>query len=156
MRYAVAALAFFAFWVVMSGYFTPFLLGAGVGCSIAVALFARRLRVIDPETHPANSFSLMLRYWPWLAWEIVKSAWDVTRLIVSPRLPISPTLIRVRPTQQSDVGRVIYANSITLTPGTLTVLAEDGEFLIHAITRAGADGVASGDMDRRVTAFERP
>lgn len=155
MRYAVAALALFAFWVVMSGYFTPFLLGAGMGCSIAVVLVARRLGVIDPETHPANSFSLMLRYWPWLAWEIVKSAWDVTRLIVSPRLPISPTMIRVRPTQRSDVGRVIYANSITLTPGTITVLAEDGEFLVHAITQAGADGVASGDMDRRVTAFER-
>jgi len=156
MRYAVAALAFFAFWVVMSGYFTPFLLWAGVGCSIAVALFARRLGVVDPETHPSSSFPLMLRYWPWLAWEIVKSAWDVTRLIVSPRLPISPTMIRVRPTQQSDVGRVIYANSITLTPGTITVLAEDGEFLVHAITQAGADGVTSGDMDRRVTAFERP
>lgn len=155
MRYAVAALAFFAFWVVMSGYFTPFLIGAGVGCSIAVALFSRRLRVVDPETHPSRSLSLMLRYWPWLAWEIAKSAWDVTRLIVSPRLPISPTMIRVRPTQQSDVGRVIYANSITLTPGTITVLAEDGEFLVHAITQAGADGVASGDMDRRVTAFER-
>ena len=76
MRYAVAALAFFAFWVVMSGYFTPFLLGAGVGCSIAVALFSRRLRVVDPETHPSRSLSLMLRYWPWLAWEIAKSAWD--------------------------------------------------------------------------------
>lgn len=156
MRTIIAILAFFVFWVVMSGYFTPFLLGAGVACSVAVAFFARRLDVVDPETHPANAVTLMLRYWPWLVWEIVKSAWDVSRLIVSPKLPISPTIVRVRPTQSSDLGRVLYANSITLTPGTVTIVAGENEFVVHAITQAGAESLAAGDMDRRVTAFDRP
>lgn len=156
MRTAGAALALLAFWVVMSGYFTPFLLAAGVGCSVAVVLFARRLEVVDPETHPSHSLPLMFRYWPWLLWEIVKSAWDVSRLIVNPRLPISPTIVRVKPSQRSDLGRVIYANSITLTPGTVTVVAGEDEFVVHAITRAGAESLAAGDMDRRVTAFDRP
>lgn len=156
MRTAGAALALLAFWVVMSGYFTPFLLAAGVGCSVAVVLFARQLEVVDPETHPSQSLPLMFRYWPWLLWEIVKSAWDVSRLIVNPRLPISPTIVRVRPSQHSDLGRVIYANSITLTPGTVTVVAGQDEFVVHAITQAGAESLAAGDMDRRVTAFDRP
>lgn len=156
MRTIIAILAFFVFWVVMSGYFTPFLLGAGVACSVAVALFARRLDVVDPESHPANAMALMLRYWPWLVWEIVKSAWDVSRLIVNPKLPISPTIVRVRPTQSSDLGRVLYANSITLTPGTVTIVAGENEFVVHAITQAGAESLAAGDMDRRVTAFDRP
>lgn len=154
MRTAGAALALFAFWVVMSGYFTPFLLTVGAVASVLVVLFARRLDVVDRETHPPQSVRVMLTYWPWLVWEIVKSAWDVTKLVLSPSLPISPTIVRVRPSQSSDVGRVIYANSITLTPGTVTIVAGRDEFIVHAITRAGADSLAAGDMDRRVARVE--
>ncbi len=154
MRTASAALALFAFWVVMSGYFTPFLLGVGAVASVLVVLFARRLDVVDRESHPPQSLSVMLTYWPWLAWEVVKSAWDVTKVILSPSLPISPTIVRVRPSQRSDVGRVIYANSITLTPGTVTIVAGRDEFIVHAITRAGAESLVAGDMDRRVARVE--
>jgi multicomponent Na+:H+ antiporter subunit E len=154
MRTVSAALALFAFWVVMSGYFTPFLLTVGAVASVLVVLFARRLDVVDPETHPPQSVRVILAYWPWLAWEIVKSAWDVSKVILSPRLPISPTIVRVRPSQKSDVGRVIYANSITLTPGTVTIVAGRDEFIVHAITRAGAESLAGGDMDRRVSRVE--
>ncbi len=80
--------------------------------------------------------------------------WDVTKRILDPRLPISPCLIRVKTSQTSDVGRVIYANSITLTPGTISIALEDDEILVHALTREGAEGLAGGDMDRRAAAFE--
>lgn len=154
MRKVSAALTLFAFWVVLSGYFTPFLLAAGAVSAIAVVAFARRLEVVDPEGHPVHFAGMAVRYWPWLLLEIVKSAWDVTKIILHPRLPISPTLVRVPVTQKTAVGRVVYANSITLTPGTVTVEAGRTEFLVHALTREGAESLAAGEMDRRVSRHE--
>jgi multicomponent Na+:H+ antiporter subunit E len=153
MLYAAAVAILFAFWVVMSGYFTPFLLGAGLASAIAVVLFARRMAVID-SSYPVHLGPALLTYWPWLFWEIVKSAWTVSLLILHPRLPVSPVFVRVRPSQRTTVGLVTYANSITLTPGTITIDAEDDEFLVHALTREGAADLAQGAMDRRVTRFE--
>jgi multicomponent Na+:H+ antiporter subunit E len=69
-------------------------------------------------------------------------------------LPISPTIISFKPSQKTTVGLVIHANSITLTPGTITIDVGKGGFVVHALTRAGAEGVTSGDMDRRVRACE--
>lgn len=154
MRKVSAAVSLFVFWVLLSGYFTPFLLTAGALGAIAVVAFARRLEVVDPEGHPVDFSGSAARYWPWLGVEIVKSAWDVARIIVDPRLPISPALVRVKTTQVSALGRVVYANSITLTPGTVTIVAGRDEFLVHALTRTGAESLAEGDMDRRVTRFE--
>lgn len=154
MRKVSAAVSLFVFWVLLSGYFTPFLLTAGALSAIAVVAFARRLEVVDPEGHPVDFSGSALRYWPWLGVEIVKSAWDVSKIIVDPKLPISPALVSVKTTQVSALGRVVYANSITLTPGTVTIVAGRDEFLVHALTRAGAGSLAEGDMDRRVTRFE--
>ena len=153
----VAAFALlFAFWLLLSGFFTPFLIAAGVGSSIAVVWFARRMDVVDHEGHPIHlAVPALLSYWPWLIKEIVKSAWDVTKVILSPKLPIQPTLVRFRPSQNTEVGLVTHANSITLTPGTITIEASRDEFLVHALTTAGAEGVTGGDMDARVARFER-
>ena len=144
----------FAFWLLLSGYFTAFLIAAGAAAALAVAWLARRMEVVDREGHPVELSLAALGYWPWLAKEIVKSGWQVTRIILDPKLPISPTLVRFKPTQRTVVGLVTHANSITLTPGTITVEAERGEFLVHALTRSGADGVVESEMDRRVTRFE--
>jgi len=154
MRKVSAAVSLFVFWVILSGYFTPFLLAAGAVSAIAVVAFARRLEVVDPEGHPVHFAGMALRYWPWLVKEIVKSAWEVSLIILHPRLPISPTLLNIRSTQSTAVGRVVFANSITLTPGTVTVEAGRGEFLVHALTREGAASLAEGEMDRRVTRSE--
>lgn len=155
MLYAISsALTLFGFWLLLSGYFTPFLLSAGAACALAVVAFGHRMEVIDREGHPVHLTGRGLLYWPWLAKEIVKSAWDVTRVIVNPELPISPRLIRVRPSQKTVEGLVTYANSITLTPGTISIQVSESEILVHALTREGAEGLAGGDMDRRVTRFE--
>ncbi|MCB1927337.1 MAG: Na+/H+ antiporter subunit E [Rhodocyclaceae bacterium] len=144
----------FLFWVVMSGFFTPFLLTMGLLSAGAVLWFAHRMDVMDHEGHPIHLGKNAFTYWPWLLKEIVKSAWEVSRIIVNPALPISPTMLRVKTTQKTPVGQVTYANSITLTPGTISVAIAGDEILVHALTREGAQGVADGDMDRRVTAFE--
>jgi multicomponent Na+:H+ antiporter subunit E len=154
LRLISAFVALYLFWLVLSGYFTPFLMAAGAACAVAVVWFSRRMEVIDAEGHPVHLGWRIVAYWAWLSKEIAKSAWDVSRIIVDPRLPISPTLVSVRPSQKTTVGRVIHANSITLTPGTLTIDAGEGEFLVHALTRAGAEAATTGEMDRRVSACE--
>jgi multicomponent Na+:H+ antiporter subunit E len=96
----------------------------------------------------------ILGYWPWLAWQIVLANLDVTRRILDPKLPISPTMIEFHPTQHTDLGRVIHANSITLTPGTITTSLSGDTLGVHALTQEAADAVLAGDMDRRVTQLE--
>lgn len=153
MLHVAAVSILFSFWLLMSGYFTPFLLAAGLGSSIAVYVFTRRMGVLE-KGFPIELGIPAVTYWPWLAREIVKSAWTVSLIILSPRLPISPVFVRVRPSQRTTPARVTFANSITLTPGTITVDADGDEFLVHALTQAGADDLAGGEMDRRVTAFD--
>ena len=155
MVYAIGAVVIlYGFWLVLSGFFTLPLLAAGLGSAIAVVLLTRRMGVVDREGLPIHLGWAAAKYWPWLLREIVKAAWDVAKIIVDPKLPISPTMIRVKTSQKTSVGIVTYANSITLTPGTISVEAEHGEILVHALTRAAADGLAAGDMDRRVSEFE--
>lgn len=144
----------YAFWLLLSGYFAPFLLAAGAGSALAVVLLARRMKIVDREGHPVQMIASVVLYWPWLIKEIAKSAWDVSRIIVHPRLPISPVLVRFKPTQKSQVGLATHANSITLTPGTITVEATQDEFLVHGLTRASGAGVIDSEMDRRVTQVE--
>lgn len=149
-------LTLYAFWLLLSGMFTPFLLAAGAGCVLGVFLLARRMHVVDREGFPIHlALRALFSYWPWLVKEIIKSAWDVSRRILDPRLPISPTLVEFAPTQKTDLGLVVHANSITLTPGTISVEVAPGRFLVHALTREGAAGLAGSEMDRRCTELER-
>lgn len=154
MRVAALALALFAFWLLLSGIYTPFLVLSGLAASIAVAALAWRMGAADPEGHPVHLTPAVLTYWPWLLKEIVVSGWQVTRIILDPKLPVSPALVRFRPSQKSIVGLVTHANSITLTPGTITVEADHESFLVHALTRSGAKGLAGSEMDRRVARLE--
>ena len=144
------------FWLLLSGIYAPFLIAAGIGCALAVTSIARRMSLIDSEGHPIHlGLHTFLWYWPWLLKEIAKSAWQVARIVLHPRLPISPTIVRFKPSQQSDLGLVIHANSITLTPGTICIEATREEFLVHALTAEGAAGTCAGsEMDRRVARLE--
>jgi multicomponent Na+:H+ antiporter subunit E len=149
-----AFFALLAFWLLLSGQYSAFLVAAGIGSAVVVVIVARRMEVVDREGMPVQMMAAVVTYWPWLAIEIVKSAWDVSKRILSPRLPISPTLVRFHPSQKSAIGLTIHANSITLTPGTITVEATPSEFLVHGLTREGAQGVVDSEMDRRVRRLE--
>lgn len=154
MRVAALVLALFAFWLLLSGLYTPFLVLSGLGASVAVAALAWRMGTADPEGHPVHLTIGAITYWPWLIGEIAVSGWRVTRIILDPRLPVSPVMVRFGPSQRSAVGLVTHANSITLTPGTITIEADHDHFLVHAITRAGGEGLAGSEMDRRVSRLE--
>ena len=141
----------FAVWLLLSGHYTPFMLILGLVSCVAVIAITRRMEVIDQEGHPVHLTWRALLYWPWLMVEIVKANIDVAKRILIPSIGISPTMIRIKTSQTSDLGKVIYANSITLTPGTISVEIANDEILVHALSKSGAEDLLSGEMDRRVT-----
>ena len=153
-QYGDMFLLLFGLWLLLSGHYTLKFVAFGIVSSLFVVWIIHRMDVIDHETRVIRVGRRVVGYFPWLAWEIVKSNWDVAWRVLHPALPIAPTLFDVTGSQKTDVGRVIYANSITLTPGTVTVNLEGSEFTVHALTRAGADSLREGEMDRRVTRTE--
>lgn len=148
--------AMLIYWALLSGHTKPWLIYAGIGSSLAVLFVGLRMAYIDGEGHPIRQLNRGLIYWPWLLKEIIVSALDVSKLIVDPNLPISPVLVRIKASQKSAVGLTTYANSITLTPGTISALmsSRDREIVVHAISKTSALGLKDGEMDRRVTWFE--
>lgn len=143
------------FWLVNSGHFDALLLGLGLLSVILVVLINIRMEGINGEYQPPILFSARLpAYLLWLFREIVKSNLQVVRCIWQRKPAISPTVFCVNASQQTDLCKVLYANSITMTPGTVTLEVRDNEFEVHALTRSAAEGVQSGEMDRRVRSLE--
>ena len=141
-------------WLLLSGIYTGLLLGLGALSCLLVVAVCRRMKIVDPEGHPNHLIPGLLRYMPWLLWAIVKANVDVARRIAHPRLPLAPRVIQVAASQKTHLGQVIYANSITLTPGTVAVETDEGTIDVHALTREAAEDVRSGVMDGRVTDLE--
>lgn len=154
MRWASLAALLFLLWLGLSGHYTPFLLTAGALVSIACVALAVRMGVADAEGHAIQLLGGAVTYFPWLLWEIAKAAWAVTKIVISPRLPISPIMTKVVASQRTSAGIATYANSITLTPGTITTEVKGNVLTVHAIAREGALELEAGAMDARVTRFE--
>ena len=149
------ALVLFGVWVLLSGIIEPLLLGLGLASSLAVVWITVRADRRDGEPVP---FTLRVERLPgyllWLAWEIVKSNVDVSRRILSPSLPIAPAVRWLPASQRSELARVIYADSITLTPGTLSIDLEDASVEVHALNEGSLDALERGEMDARVSRLE--
>lgn len=154
MRAVSLGLVLFATWLLLSGHYTPLLLALGAVSTALSVFIALRMDVVDREGHPIHLTAGLFGYLGWLLVEIVKASIDVTKRVWSPAMPISPAVFHLRATQPSELGQVIYANSITLTPGTVTLGIEDGDLYVHAIAEEVGDDLAGGEMDRRVTALE--
>ena len=156
MRIAVAACVLFGLWLLFSGLFTPLLLALGALSSIFVAWLAQRMGLLAPEADSTWLRPLRcLAYLPWFAWQVAKANADVVLRILVPSKGISPRVLRVATTQASDLARSVYANSITLTPGTIAIDVSGEVITVHALSREGAEDLASGEMDTRVSALER-
>ena len=137
------------FWISLSGYFEPLMLGFGFA-SVALTVFlAHRMNLIDDESYPFHLFSQFPSFVVYIFKEIVKANIDVVKRIMTPG-SISPRLIDIPVPQQSDVGRVIYANSITLTPGTISVALSKDTLTIHALTKEAAENIAEGSMAKNI------
>ncbi len=150
-------MALFIFWVILSGKIDAFHLSLGLLSSLSVAWVSRRLRRLDP---PLVSPPAWLR-WPgyllWLFKEVVVSSVQVAMIVLSPKMPINPRVVRLRRYLPNDLAKLTLANSITLTPGTVTVDLEGKDFIVHALTEEGAltlvPRTGEGEMARRVKAL---
>lgn len=144
----------FALWLLLSGHMDPLLIGFGAISTALCVWIASRMDVADHEGVPVRLGLRTPLYWPWLLREIARSNIDVARRILDPRLPVSPTTVRIRTAQRTPLGRVVYANSITLTPGTVSMSIDDDTILVHALTAENARSLEEGEMGRRVSVFE--
>ena len=157
MRLILIALTLYAFWLLLSGHYKPWFLISGAVFAVAIVVFSVFKRIIDVEGFPIERLPRALLYWPWLGWQMMLSAISVSRIILDPKLPISPTMVKVHVSARSSVGLTTYANSITLTPGTTAVeVSEQGRAIwVHALTKEGADGFEDDSMNRWVAWFDR-
>lgn len=150
----VAAL-FAATWVLWSGVYAPLTLALGALSCVAVTVLAIRIGFFESEVYALHFGRRLPGYWLWLLWEIVKSNVNIARIVLSPRLPIEPVVISVDAQELAAVSQATLANSITLTPGTLSTDVNRGMIEVHCLTREIADELREGEMLRRVGALSR-
>ena len=143
-----------ALWLAISGHYTTFMITLGVISIFFVILIAHRMDVIDHEAQPLHLTLKLPAYYAWLVKEIVLANLVVVKHIWLGNKSISPVFATITSSQKTEIGKVIYANSITLTPGTVTVNIEGDKFLVHALLRESIDDLENGEMDRRVSQLE--
>lgn len=139
--------ALFGMWVMLSAQFDPLHLALGFVLSFCVAWINSGHSPFVPRFH---LWGRMLLYLPWLFVKIVQSSWHVTRLILDPRLPIHPRLIRYESKLKERPAVVLLGNSITLTPGTITAEVNGQVLLVHAMDEASGEDVTSGRLESKI------
>jgi multicomponent Na+:H+ antiporter subunit E len=149
MRFVSLVIVLSCLWMLLSGHTEPLLLGMGAASIALITWLASRMRVVDEEGLPVDVSHRAFPYSLWLLVEIVKSNVALMKVVVAKDMPIQPQIVRVPTGTRSDLGRVVYANSVTMTPGTVTLEADDDELVVHALTDEAAQGLRSGDMQRR-------
>ena len=142
-------------WLVNSGHYSPLLLSLGAGSVAFVVYLSRQMDLIDGESQPLHIASGFGSYLFWLLGQLVRSNIDVLVRIWRGASAINPVVATLPIRQSSDLGRVIVANSITLTPGTIAVAVQRDSVTVHALSQEGIEALATGDMDRRVSELER-
>lgn len=139
-----------AFWLLLSGHYTPLLIMLGAASVTLVVWLLRRMDRTDQEPVPLRPGFGLLLYLGWLFWCVIKANIDLARRIWDPKLPVNPVWAPLETRVKTPVEVALYANSITLTPGTLTTDVSDDHFMIHAISQEGIDDLREGEMERRV------
>ena len=145
------AIILFVFWTLLSGKFDAFHLTLGVICSIIVAYFFHDL--LFANVRAGDIVTVIWRfilYIPWLLYQILLSNIHVASLVLKPKMPIDPHVIKFKTKLETDISLVALANSITLTPGTITMDIKDGVFYVHALSQKVADDLNTGEMEDKV------
>lgn len=142
-------------WLLLSGKYDWFHISLGVVSALVVTVIQLRInkylyyqkKIADENS---LSWSRLLLYIPWLIWQIILSSLQVAYIVLHPRMPINPSLLRFKTKLPNIAARVILGNSITLTPGTLTINITGDEFLVHALTDASQSGIVDGSLPKQV------
>ncbi len=155
LRLAVSLFLFLMIvWLLASGHYTVLLIGFGAGSCAFVVLLSRRMGTLDSEAMPVHMLLRALGYVPWLIGAVFRANLDVARRVLSRRPELSPRIFDAPASQRTDLGRVLFANSITLTPGTVSIRVHPDRITVHAIAAEVAEELLNGEMDRRVTRME--
>lgn len=144
------------FWLINSGHYTTLILLLGIGSILLVLLIVHKMDVVDQESQPLHLSPAIFRYCLWLSKEIILANVTVVKHIWLGKNSISPTLATIKISQKTDIGKVIYANSITLTPGTVAIDLFDNSVVVHALLKKDIDTLQQGYMDQKVSLLERP
>ena len=150
MQLVALLLTLLVSWVLWSGIYKPLLLWLGLFSCLLSTWLAQRMGFFD-HAIPLRALLRLPTYWWWLLREVIKSSLEVARLVLSPSLPISPTIVELTTTEASDVGKVILGNSITLSPGTVTIDVHDDRLLVHCLTRKSAHALLEQEAQRRAS-----
>ena len=155
MSFVLTILIMFAFWIILSGKFSFILLLSGVISSLLVSYMSNDLLIGNGDIKLGFIRTIrFIRFLPWLLWQIVLANIDLALRTLHPKMPINPILINIKNNLKTDLGMVILANSITLTPGTVTIDVNENEFLVHVISEKAAQSLISGEMQARVKKIE--
>ena len=142
----------FSLWLLMSGHYNVLIVSLGIiSCAFCVYV-AKRGKLIDDEGLPIFFMPRLLNYLIWLFKEILKSNLSTAKVIISGK--VEPETFTVKTSQVTDVAKVTYANSITLTPGTVTTKIQKGVFEVHALNSDFGNDVRTNEMDKKVTWLE--
>lgn len=154
MRYVISlALILAALWLAVSGVYKPPILLFGLGSVALVVWLSLRMRVVGIEHNPILFSWRLPVYWAWLLWQIVSANLNVARRVFNPG-SICPHVLRLSVPHHSAVAKVTYANSVTLTPGTVSLRLDEKSLVVHALDEVSAEGLMSGEMAERITWLE--
>ena len=140
----------FALWVGLSGHLNVLMLSLGLASTLLIVYLAHRMDVVDEEIYPAHMTILLIRFWVFLAKEVILANIDVIKRIFKPGKNISPQLFELPLTQKTDLSRVIYANAITMTPATVSVNLDKKTITVHTLSIEAAEDLRGGRMARAV------
>lgn len=140
-------------WLLWSGIYKPLLIGLGLFSCLLSLWLARRMGFFR-HTMPLRALLRLPALWWWLLREVIKSSLEVARVVLSPSLPIQPELVKLTTSEESDSGQVILGNSITLSPGTVTIDLNENQLLVHCLTANSAAGLRSREVERRTARLE--
>jgi multicomponent Na+:H+ antiporter subunit E len=153
-RVLITTFLLFALWLLLSGQLDTLLLCLGMISCLFVTWLSHRLGLLDPNLH-ALRFNLNLpKFLPWFFLEVIKSNLDISWRILHPKLPISPNISVVPISQHSKVGKAVYANCITLTPGTYTLDINSDVIKVHSLTNKSSENLQQEKMSKRILALE--
>lgn len=150
IRSVVLIIAITLLWLGLSGNYSPLLLSLGAISVITTLFVTAQMRIVDKASTPYLLLPQAIDYWIWLFGEIVKANWTVFKACLKVDLDIEPGLISVDTICKSDLARTTFANSITLTPGTVTLSVEGEQLLVHALYASDTDPEDFLEMDERV------
>jgi multicomponent Na+:H+ antiporter subunit E len=143
-----------AYWLLLSGHYSTLFLLFGAASVALTVWIARRMDIVD---HEGRALELSLRapgYWLWLLGQLLKSSWDVAGRIIRPAASVAPAARSVSARDMTEIERVTYANSITITPGTLSLKVGVDAIDVHALHQELIDDLDGGEMARRVRRME--